>query len=74
MSTPSEKEIELLRKLLLEVETDEDSNFDSEDNGPEDVLEENFSDHENFRQDDTESLKDGDSGNEEVNNYSYSLS
>ncbi|GBO45888.1 hypothetical protein AVEN_73402-1, partial [Araneus ventricosus] len=49
-------------------ETDEDSDFDNEDNGPENVLEENFSDYEIFREHDTESEKDGHSGNEEVNN------
>ncbi|GBM69503.1 hypothetical protein AVEN_112303-1, partial [Araneus ventricosus] len=47
-----EKEIESLRKILPEVEIDEDSDFD---NGPEDVLEENFSDHESFSEHDTES-------------------
>ncbi|GBN68987.1 hypothetical protein AVEN_222842-1 [Araneus ventricosus] len=31
--------MERLRKLLAEVETDEDSAFDNEDNGPKDVLE-----------------------------------
>ncbi|GBM80604.1 hypothetical protein AVEN_151510-1 [Araneus ventricosus] len=41
---------------------------DNEDNGPEDVLEDNFSDHESFREHDKESEEDGDSGNEEVNN------
>ncbi|GBL76626.1 hypothetical protein AVEN_221140-1, partial [Araneus ventricosus] len=39
---------ERLRKFLAEVETDEDSDFDNEDNGPGDVSEENISDHENF--------------------------
>ncbi|GBN07238.1 hypothetical protein AVEN_62712-1 [Araneus ventricosus] len=48
-------ELESLRKLLTEVETYEDSDFDTEDNGPGDVLEENFSDHENFSEYDTES-------------------
>ncbi|GBN60616.1 hypothetical protein AVEN_66711-1, partial [Araneus ventricosus] len=61
MSTPYEKEIELLRKLLAEVETDEDSNFGNE---PEGVLEENFSDNELSSEHDTKSEKDGDSGNE----------
>ncbi|GBM95434.1 hypothetical protein AVEN_69527-1 [Araneus ventricosus] len=60
--------MELLRKLLAEVETDEDPDFDNEDNGPEDVLEENFSDHESFSEHDTESEQDGDSGNEDANN------
>ncbi|GBM87892.1 hypothetical protein AVEN_31619-1 [Araneus ventricosus] len=71
MSTPSEKEIEPLSKLLPEVETDEDLDFENEVNGPKDVLEENFSDHESFSEHDTESLKDGDSGNEEVNTPYY---
>ncbi|GBM05095.1 hypothetical protein AVEN_210804-1 [Araneus ventricosus] len=56
-------EMECLRKLLAEVETDEDSDFGNEDNGPEDVIEENFSDHESFSDNDTESEADGDSGN-----------
>ncbi|GBM54125.1 hypothetical protein AVEN_119854-1 [Araneus ventricosus] len=60
--------MEHLRKLLAEVETDEDPDFDSEDNGPEDVLEEFFSDHERFCEHDTESEEDGDSGIEDVNN------
>ncbi|GBM81386.1 hypothetical protein AVEN_107118-1 [Araneus ventricosus] len=42
MPTPCEKEMEHLRKLLAEVETDEDSGFDNEDNGPEDDLERIF--------------------------------
>ncbi|GBN22859.1 hypothetical protein AVEN_237221-1 [Araneus ventricosus] len=50
------------------VETDEDPDFDNEDNGPEDVLEEIFSDHESFCEHDTEYEEDGDSGNEDVNN------
>ncbi|GBM44117.1 hypothetical protein AVEN_242224-1 [Araneus ventricosus] len=33
------------------------------DNGPGDVLEENFSDHESFSEHDMESEEDGDSGN-----------
>ncbi|GBN09973.1 hypothetical protein AVEN_159694-1 [Araneus ventricosus] len=37
-----EKEMECLRKLLAEVETDEDSDFDKEDNGHEYDLEETF--------------------------------
>ncbi|GBO43522.1 hypothetical protein AVEN_263436-1 [Araneus ventricosus] len=41
------------------------------DNGPEDVLEENFSDHENFSEHDAESEEDGDSGNEETNNKEW---
>ncbi|GBN80674.1 hypothetical protein AVEN_140494-1 [Araneus ventricosus] len=58
MPTPYEKEMERSRKLLAEVET-------GEDNGPEDVSEEIFSDHESFCEHDTES--EG-SGNEDVNN------
>ncbi|GBL79404.1 hypothetical protein AVEN_92589-1 [Araneus ventricosus] len=58
MPTPYKKERS--RKLLTEVETDED-------NGPEDVLEEIFSDHESFCEHDTES-EDGGFGNEDVNN------
>ncbi|GBM51099.1 hypothetical protein AVEN_216870-1 [Araneus ventricosus] len=68
MPASYEKEMERLRKLLAEVETDEDPNFDNEDNGPEDVLKEIFSDHESFSEHDTESESDGDSGNEDVNN------
>ncbi|GBL54263.1 hypothetical protein AVEN_114419-1 [Araneus ventricosus] len=56
-----------LRKLLAEVETDEDPDFHNEDNGPEDVLEVIFSDRESFCGYDTESEKDGDSGNEDMN-------
>ncbi|GBM76653.1 hypothetical protein AVEN_234871-1 [Araneus ventricosus] len=67
MPTTYEKELERLRKLLAEVETDEDPNFDNEDNGPENVLEEIFSDHESFCEHDTESEEGGDSGNEDVN-------
>ncbi|GBN53374.1 hypothetical protein AVEN_268218-1 [Araneus ventricosus] len=39
MATSNEKELERLRKLLAEVESNEDSDFDNEDNGPGDVLE-----------------------------------
>ncbi|GBN87574.1 hypothetical protein AVEN_154056-1 [Araneus ventricosus] len=53
--------------LLAEVETDQDPVFDNEDNGPEDVLEEIFSDHKSFSKHDTESEEDGDSGNEDMN-------
>ncbi|GBN78596.1 hypothetical protein AVEN_150708-1 [Araneus ventricosus] len=60
--------MERLRKLLAEVESDEDPNFDNEDNGPEDVSEEILSDYESFCEHDTESEEDGDSGNEDVNN------
>ncbi|GBL98359.1 hypothetical protein AVEN_187705-1 [Araneus ventricosus] len=64
MPTPYEEDLDRLRKLLSEVETDEDSDFYNEDNGPEDGLEENFSDHECFSEHDKESEKDGSSGNE----------
>ncbi|GBN03634.1 hypothetical protein AVEN_198019-1 [Araneus ventricosus] len=64
----AEKETERLRKLLAEIETDEDPDFDNEGNGHEDVLEDIFSDHENFCEHNMESEKDGDSGNEDVNN------
>ncbi|GBM99904.1 hypothetical protein AVEN_188421-1 [Araneus ventricosus] len=60
-----EKETERLRILLAEVETHEDSDLDFEHNLPENVLEQNFSDHERFSEHDTESEEDGDSGNEE---------
>ncbi|GBN68782.1 hypothetical protein AVEN_70109-1, partial [Araneus ventricosus] len=49
-------------------ETDENPDFDNDDNGPEDDLEERFSDYEIFCEHDTESEEDGDSGNEDVNN------
>ncbi|GBN23331.1 hypothetical protein AVEN_212648-1 [Araneus ventricosus] len=55
--------MERLRKLRAVVETDGDSDFD---NGPEDNLEDNFSNHESFSEHDTESEEDGDSGNEEM--------
>ncbi|GBO17664.1 hypothetical protein AVEN_257394-1 [Araneus ventricosus] len=64
MPTQCEKEMERLSKVLAEVETDEDPVFD---NGSEDVLEEDFSDHERFSELDTESEENGDSGNEDVN-------
>ncbi|GBN76392.1 hypothetical protein AVEN_20462-1, partial [Araneus ventricosus] len=59
--------MERLRKLLAGVKTDEDSDFENEDNGPEDNLEDNFSNHESFSEHDTKSENDVDSGNEEVN-------
>ncbi|GBO10695.1 hypothetical protein AVEN_40890-1 [Araneus ventricosus] len=59
MPTPYEKEMEFLRKLLAEVGTNEDPDFDNEDNGPEDISEDNFSDHESFSEDDTESEEHG---------------
>ncbi|GBN73303.1 hypothetical protein AVEN_128603-1 [Araneus ventricosus] len=62
MLTACEKEMESLYKLLAEVETNEDSDFDNEYNGPEDVLKKNFSDHESFRKHDMESEEDGGSG------------
>ncbi|GBM49549.1 hypothetical protein AVEN_15710-1 [Araneus ventricosus] len=68
MPSSYEKEMERLRKIIAEIETAEDSDFDNEDNGPEDILEENFSDRASFSEHDTESEEDGDSGNEEVNN------
>ncbi|GBM61964.1 hypothetical protein AVEN_136245-1 [Araneus ventricosus] len=46
-------------QTFAEVKTDEESDFDNEDNGPGDVLEENFSDHENFSKHDKESEDDG---------------
>ncbi|GBN52884.1 hypothetical protein AVEN_193605-1 [Araneus ventricosus] len=61
--------MEFLRKLVAEVESDEDSDSDNEDNGSEKILEENFSDHESFCKHDTES--DEDSGNEELNNLEW---
>ncbi|GBM64306.1 hypothetical protein AVEN_189111-1 [Araneus ventricosus] len=45
--------MERLHKIIAEVETDEDPDFDNEDNGPEDVLEDIFSDHESFWEHDT---------------------
>ncbi|GBM51549.1 hypothetical protein AVEN_130223-1 [Araneus ventricosus] len=51
--------LERLRKLRTEVETYEDSDFDNGDNGPGDVLEEIFSDHENVSEQDTESEEGG---------------
>ncbi|GBN62749.1 hypothetical protein AVEN_103749-1 [Araneus ventricosus] len=63
-----EKEMERLRKLLAEIENDEDSYFD---NGPEDILEKTFSDHESFSERDTESEEDGYFRNEEVNNSKW---
>ncbi|GBM01131.1 hypothetical protein AVEN_27231-1 [Araneus ventricosus] len=47
--------------LLAEVETDEDSDFHKEDNGPEYILEEHFSDHKSFSEHDADSQEDGDS-------------
>ncbi|GBL72077.1 hypothetical protein AVEN_115089-1 [Araneus ventricosus] len=72
MPTPYE-EMECLLKLLAEVETDEDSDFDNEDNEPEDDLEENFSDHEIFSEHDTESESDGDSLNEKITDISHHI-
>ncbi|GBM73808.1 hypothetical protein AVEN_94477-1 [Araneus ventricosus] len=68
MPTPHEKDTERLRKLLVEVETDKDPDFDNEDNGPEDLLEEIFSHHESFCEHNTESEEDGDSGDEDMIN------
>ncbi|GBM10063.1 hypothetical protein AVEN_92896-1 [Araneus ventricosus] len=58
-----------LCKLRAEVETHEDSDFGNESNGPEDVLEDNFSHHESFSEHDTKS--EGDSGNVDVNNMEW---
>ncbi|GBN14848.1 hypothetical protein AVEN_165665-1 [Araneus ventricosus] len=63
--------MERLRKLFAEVETYENPDFDNEDNGREDVLEENFSERVSFIEHDTESKEDGDSGNEDVNNSEW---
>ncbi|GBN97031.1 hypothetical protein AVEN_132410-1 [Araneus ventricosus] len=71
MPTTYEKEIESLRKPLAEVETDKNSDFDNENNRSEDVLEDNFSDHERFSEHNTESEEDGDSENEEINNSEW---
>ncbi|GBN85654.1 hypothetical protein AVEN_89967-1 [Araneus ventricosus] len=71
MPTPYDREMERLRKLLAEVETDEDSGFDNDDNGPENVLEEIFSNHESFSEHDTESEEDRDSGSEGVNSSEW---
>ncbi|GBM51090.1 hypothetical protein AVEN_175299-1, partial [Araneus ventricosus] len=60
-----------LRKLLAEAETDDDSDFDNQDKGSEDIFGENFSDHESFSEHDTESEEDGDSGSEEVKNSEW---
>ncbi|GBN88190.1 hypothetical protein AVEN_231800-1 [Araneus ventricosus] len=60
--------MERLRKPFAEVETDEDPDFENEDNGFEDVLEEVFSDHESFSEHDTKSEEDGDSGKEDGKN------
>ncbi|GBM50597.1 hypothetical protein AVEN_70235-1 [Araneus ventricosus] len=68
MPTPYEKEMECLRKLLAEVETDEDPDFDNGNNGPENVLENIFSHHKSFCEHDTESEEDEDSRNEDMNN------
>ncbi|GBM85867.1 hypothetical protein AVEN_217235-1 [Araneus ventricosus] len=54
MPTTYEKEMERLRKLLAEVEIDEDPDFGNVDNGSEDVLKEIFSDHQSFCEHDTE--------------------
>ncbi|GBM68682.1 hypothetical protein AVEN_9157-1, partial [Araneus ventricosus] len=51
--------------------TREASDLDFEHNGPEDVLEDNFSDHEIFSEFDTESEHDEDYGNEEMNNSEW---
>ncbi|GBN00223.1 hypothetical protein AVEN_38739-1 [Araneus ventricosus] len=71
MPTSYENEMEHLLKLLAEIETDEDPDVGNEDNGPDDALEENFSYQDIFREHDTESKKDGDSGNEEEHGVVY---
>ncbi|GBM91973.1 hypothetical protein AVEN_160040-1 [Araneus ventricosus] len=70
MLTPYEKEIEHLHNIFAGVET-QDSVLDFEHNGAENVLEENFSDHETFNEHNTESEEDGDSRNGEVNNSEW---
>ncbi|GBO24517.1 hypothetical protein AVEN_251617-1 [Araneus ventricosus] len=50
------------------IETDEDPDFNNEDNGHRDVLEEIFSDQESFCEHDTKWKEDEDSRNEDVNN------
>ncbi|GBL98385.1 hypothetical protein AVEN_187724-1 [Araneus ventricosus] len=66
MPTPYEEEMALLRKRLAEIEIDEDSDFENEDNGLGNNLEDNFSNYDSFCEHDMESEDDGDSGNEEV--------
>ncbi|GBN34202.1 hypothetical protein AVEN_25465-1 [Araneus ventricosus] len=61
--------MERLCKLLSEVETDEVSDIQNEH---EYVLQENFSTRESFSEHDTESEEDGDPGNVDVNNTSFS--
>ncbi|GBM98295.1 hypothetical protein AVEN_42740-1 [Araneus ventricosus] len=63
--------MERLRKLLAEVETNEDPDFDYENNGREYVLEDIFSDHESFIDHVKKSEEGGDSGNEDVNNLEW---
>ncbi|GBM43697.1 hypothetical protein AVEN_26563-1 [Araneus ventricosus] len=63
--------MEHLPKVIAEIQTDEEPEFDNEDNGPGDVSEENFLDHESFREQDTESEEDGDSGNKDANNSEW---
>ncbi|GBM77604.1 hypothetical protein AVEN_165631-1 [Araneus ventricosus] len=74
LPTTYEKEMELLRKLLAEIETDEDSDFENEDNEPENNLKENYPDHECFSEHDTVSEEYGESGNEKMNNSECSTS
>ncbi|GBM57617.1 hypothetical protein AVEN_216362-1 [Araneus ventricosus] len=69
-----EKEMERLRICPAEVETDEDLDFDSEDKGPEDILEEIFSNHGSFSEHDTESEEDRDSEKEKVNSSEWMAS
>ncbi|GBN06110.1 hypothetical protein AVEN_270654-1 [Araneus ventricosus] len=63
--------MELLRNRLSEVETYEDPDFDSEDKGTEDILEEIFSDHESFIDYDKKLEESGHSENEDVNNLEW---
>ncbi|GBN76884.1 hypothetical protein AVEN_128783-1 [Araneus ventricosus] len=51
-------ELDRLRNLLAEVESYEDSDVYIEENGPGDVSEGNFSDHEDFSEHDNESEED----------------
>ncbi|GBN64973.1 hypothetical protein AVEN_79973-1, partial [Araneus ventricosus] len=56
--------MESLCKLLAEIETYEDPDFHNADNGNYDVWEENFSDHESFKEHNTDSEEEGDYGYE----------
>ncbi|GBO29041.1 hypothetical protein AVEN_174497-1 [Araneus ventricosus] len=65
---PASSRRDKMKKINGDFTTDEDPDIGNEDNGPEDISEEIFSDHESFREHDTESEEDGDSRNEDVNN------